>query len=54
VDLSVQFPVSNGLSGKLDGKNLLNERVLHLQGPVERLSYSTGRIFALGFKWELR
>ena len=54
VDVSLQFPLSNGLSGKLDGKNLLNERVLHLQGPVERLSYETGRIFTLGFKWELR
>ena len=54
VDLSVQFPVSRGLSGKLDGKNLLNEPVLYLQGPVERLRYRTGRIFTLGFKWELR
>ncbi len=54
VDLSVQFPVAGGLSGKVDGKNLLNEPVLYLQGPVERLHYKTGRIFALGFKWELR
>jgi outer membrane receptor protein involved in Fe transport len=54
VDLSVQFPVSNGLSGKLDGKNLLDEPVLYRQGPVERLRYRTGRIFTLGFKWELR
>jgi outer membrane receptor protein involved in Fe transport len=54
VDFSVQFPVTGTLSGKLDAKNLLDEPVRYLQGPVERLYYETGRIFALGFKWELR
>ena len=54
VDFSVQFPIAGALSGKLDGKNLLDEPVRYLQGPVERLRYETGRLFAMGFKWELR
>ncbi len=54
VDLSVQFPVGPSLSAKLDAKNLLDEPVEYLQGPVTRLRYRTGRIFNLGFKWELR
>jgi outer membrane receptor protein involved in Fe transport len=54
LDVSLQFPVSNGLSGKLDAKNLFDEPVRYLQGPVERLYYKTGRVFALGFRWELR
>ncbi|MGH7580785.1 MAG: TonB-dependent receptor domain-containing protein [Gemmatimonadales bacterium] len=54
LDVSVQFPVVYGLSAKLDGKNLLDEPVHYLQGPVTRLRYDTGRIFNLGFKWELR
>jgi hypothetical protein len=54
VDFSLQFPVTGGVSGKLDAKNLLDEPVLYLQGPVQRLRYKTGRIFSLGFKWELR
>ncbi|MDQ3137316.1 MAG: TonB-dependent receptor, partial [Gemmatimonadota bacterium] len=53
VDVSIQFPVAGALSGKLDGKNLLDEPIEVLQGPVQRLTYRTGRIFALGFKWEL-
>ena len=54
VDFSMQFPVAGAVSGKLDAKNLLDEPVLYLQGPVERLRYKTGRVFSLGFKWELR
>jgi TonB-dependent receptor len=54
VDFSMQFPVAGAVSGKLDAKNLLDEPVLYLQGPVERLRYRTGRVFSLGFKWELR
>jgi outer membrane receptor protein involved in Fe transport len=54
LDVSVQFPVTYGLSAKLDAKNLLDEPVEYLQGPVTRLRYQTGRIFNLGFKWELR
>ncbi len=54
LDVSVQFPVAQGLSAKLDGKNLLDQPVEYLQGPVTRLRYETGRIFNLGFKWELR
>ena len=54
VDFSLQFPLAGSLSGKLDAKNLLDQPVRYLQGPVERLRYETGRIFALGFKWELR
>ena len=54
VDFSLQFPLTGSLSGKLDGKNLLDEPIQYVQGPVERLHYETGRIFSLGFKWELR
>jgi outer membrane receptor protein involved in Fe transport len=54
LDVSVQLPVTYGLSAKLDGKNLLDQPVHYLQGPVTRLRYETGRIFNLGFKWELR
>jgi len=54
LDVSVQFPVVQGLSAKLDGENLLDEPVVYLQGPVTRLRYKTGRIFTFGLKWELR
>jgi outer membrane receptor protein involved in Fe transport len=54
VDFSLQFPIAGAVSGKFDAKNLLDEPVRYLQGPVERLHYETGRIFSMGFKWELR
>ena len=54
MDLSVQFPVAGSLSGKFDAKNLLDEPIQYLQGPVQRLFYKTGRILTMGFKWELR
>jgi TonB-dependent receptor len=54
VDFSMQFPVGPTLSAKFDAKNLLDEPVEYLQGPVTRLRYKSGRIFNLGFKWELR
>ncbi len=54
MDVSLQFPLAGGVSGKLDAKNLLDEPVEFLQGPVQRLTYRTGRIVSLGFKWELR
>ncbi len=53
-DFSLQFPLAGAVSGKLDAKNLLDEPVRYLQGPVERLRYNSGRVFSLGFKWELR
>lgn len=54
VDFSLQFPLTGALTGKVDAKNLLDEPIQYLQGPVERLRYETGRLFTLGFKWELR
>ena len=54
VDFSLQFPVAGSMSGKLDAKNLFDQPVELLQGPVQRLYYETGRIFSLGFKWDLR
>jgi TonB-dependent receptor len=54
VDFSMQFPIGPTLSAKFDAKNLLDEPVEYLQGPVTRLRYETGRVFNLGFKWELR
>ncbi|HEX6104294.1 MAG TPA: TonB-dependent receptor, partial [Gemmatimonadales bacterium] len=54
LDFSLQFPLAGAMSGKLDARNLLDERVEFLQGRVQRLTYRTGRLFSLGFKWELR
>jgi TonB-dependent receptor len=54
LDFSLQFPLTGALTGKFDAENLLDEPVQYLQGPVQRMSYKTGRIFTMGFKWELR
>jgi outer membrane receptor protein involved in Fe transport len=54
MDFSLQFPIASTLSGKLDAKNILDEPVQLLQGPVQRLYYRTGRVFTLAFRWELR
>jgi TonB-dependent receptor len=51
VDLSVQFPVFASLSGRLDGKNLLDAPYRVLQGDVLRERYKTGRILSAGFTW---
>ncbi|HSB54483.1 MAG TPA: hypothetical protein VLD58_09005, partial [Gemmatimonadales bacterium] len=52
VDVSLQFPVFGTMSGKLDGKNLLDAPYRLVQGDVLRERYKTGRIFSLGFTWK--
>jgi TonB-dependent receptor len=49
LDFSVRFPVLRGLSGRFDAKNLLDEAAEIVQGSVVRESYTTGRIFQVGF-----
>ncbi|MEP7346123.1 MAG: TonB-dependent receptor, partial [Gemmatimonadaceae bacterium] len=49
LDFSVRFPVLRGFSGRFDAKNLLDEASEIVQGTVVRESYSTGRVFQLGF-----
>jgi outer membrane receptor protein involved in Fe transport len=49
LDFSVRFPVLRGLSGRFDAKNLLDEASQIVQGSVLRESYTTGRVFQVGF-----
>jgi len=51
LDFSLQFPAFAGVAVKLDAENLLNQRYLRTQGSVTRLSYYTGRTFAVGLSW---
>ncbi len=51
VDLSLRFPLSERVSGRLDAKNLLDAPYRIVQGPVTRESYRVGRGFTLGFSW---
>lgn len=52
LDLSLQVPVSGVLAVKLDGKNMLNAPTRFTQGPVDRLSYRTGRVLSFGAQWK--
>ncbi len=54
LDFALRFPVRGGLSGKLDAKNLLNAAHENKQGNVIRYRYRTGRVFSLGFSWNLQ
>jgi outer membrane receptor protein involved in Fe transport len=51
LDVSLQLPVTPSIMLKLDGKNLLDARTRMTQGPVDRLSYRTGRVVAFGAQW---
>ena len=51
LDVSLQVPLLSDVSLKLDGRNLLDEPVRFTQGGIDRLRYSTGRVFSLGAKW---
>lgn len=53
LDASLRLPLSNELALKLDGKNLLDARTRFIQGPVDRLSYRTGRVLSFGAQWKL-
>ncbi len=51
LDLSLRFPVRGGLSGRIDGRNLLDAPYILRQGPIDRERYRSGRVFTLGFTW---
>jgi hypothetical protein len=53
IDFSLRFPISGGLLGKVDARNLLNAPYRRFQGDVVRERYVTGRIFSLGLTWQL-
>jgi TonB-dependent receptor len=52
MDLSLRFPLTGGLSGKADFKNLLDSPYELLQGSVVRESYRSGRAVSLGLSWQ--
>jgi outer membrane receptor protein involved in Fe transport len=52
LDASVQFPLFHQLTGRMDGKNLLDAPYRVVQGPVLRERYKSGRIFSVGFSWK--
>lgn len=51
VDVSLQAPLFQDLTLRLDGKNLLNAPYRFTQGDVTRLKYYSGRVFGVGFQW---
>ena len=51
MDVSLQVPVFNGVSLKLDGRNLLDAPIRFTQGGLDRLRYRSGRVFSLGARW---
>jgi TonB-dependent receptor len=52
LDLSVRFPVLNGLKAKLDVKNILDHPFEVTQGTVIRDYYRTGRTVSVGLSWQ--
>jgi hypothetical protein len=51
LDLSLRFPVIGDVAGKLDARNLLDQRYLQTQGGITRESYRSGRVYTLGLTW---
>jgi TonB-dependent receptor len=54
LDFSFRFPISWGMSAKLDAKNLLDSPYEERQGDVVRYRFTTGRSFSVGVNWSLR
>ena len=52
LDASLQFPIVGTLSGRADGKNLLNTPFRLSQGGIVRQRYLLGRQFSVGFTWQ--
>lgn len=52
LDVSLRFPITSGVSGRLDAKNLLDTPYRQTQGPVTRESFRTGRDVSLGLTWQ--
>lgn len=51
VDVSLRFPLLRGVSGKIDGRNLLNAPYEVTQGTVQREFYRVGRGLTFGLSW---
>jgi outer membrane receptor protein involved in Fe transport len=51
LDFSLRFPVTGGLTGKLDARNLLDYETKLTQGTVTKEFYYTGRRFGIGLTW---
>ncbi len=54
LDFSLQIPVFQSTSLKLDAKNLLDDPVDVVQGGVTRLHYKTGRVLSFGATWQVQ
>jgi outer membrane receptor protein involved in Fe transport len=52
LDFSFRFPFTNGFSGKIDFKNVLDEPYELRQGTVVREYYKAGRIVSAGVSWK--
>ena len=51
IDFSLRFPVTGGLTGKFDARNLLDYETKLTQGTVTKEFYYTGRRFGIGLTW---
>jgi outer membrane receptor protein involved in Fe transport len=51
LDLSLQLPLLNGVSTKINGRNLLDAAYEETSGGITRLRYRSGRVFSVGFSW---
>ena len=51
LDFSLRFPVTGGLAGKFDARNLLDYETKLTQGTVTKEFYYTGRRFGIGLTW---
>jgi outer membrane receptor protein involved in Fe transport len=54
LDFSIRVGISEGMSAKLDAKNLFDSPYEERQGDVIRYSYRTGRSLSLGLSWKVQ
>jgi TonB-dependent receptor len=52
LDVSLQAPLFAGIAARLDARNLLDSPYEVRQGTVTRERYRSGRVIALGLKWQ--
>jgi outer membrane receptor protein involved in Fe transport len=52
LDVSLRFPVLQGLMARVDARNLLDDRYLVTQGTVTADAYRVGRTFQVGVTWQ--
>jgi hypothetical protein len=53
LDVAIQFPAYRDLMARVNAKNLFDAPVKQTSGEVTRIEYRTGRIFQLGFTWQV-